>query len=67
MFDFKVKFNTRGGLESDLAQTPCDYPLCFTWREVCNSKYCSCLPGLSVRIKHWNFNNETFIQGSRGT
>lgn len=62
----KVECNTRGGLESDLAQIPRGYHLCFTLTEGCNSKYCNCLPGLSVKIKHWNFNNKTFIQGSRG-
>lgn len=67
IFEFRVKFNARGVLESDLAQVPCDYHLCFTLTEDCNSKYCNCLPGLSVKIKHWNFNNKTFIQGSRDT
>lgn len=67
IFEFNIKLNTRGGLESDTAQALCDYNLCFTLTEDCSSKYCNCLPGLSVKIKHWNFNNKTFIQGSRDT
>lgn len=64
-FEFKVKFNTEGGVESDLAQVPGDYHL-FHFED-CNSKYCNCLPGLSVEMEHWHLNTKTIIQGSKDT
>lgn len=61
IFELKVKFHAGGGLECDWAQAPCDYHLCFSGGGG-NRRCCNCLPGLSVRIKQWNFNNDASSQ-----
>lgn len=42
-FEFKVKFNIGGGVESDLAQVPGDYHLCFTLKTATVNTVIVCL------------------------